>query len=540
MAWTVPSGCYYANYTSSNVWQYWGAGQSVPDANAPINISVTSVSPSWLLVDFTNGYIYGTTSRATINITSSNTFTITDSGGWWSNMVRVFASDSALAAYTNYTITLTGTAFVFGDGSGLKDKFFHSSWKYSFFRAFANRTDIVSVTIPNGVDELIQAFQYCTNLQTATGTVANKSNCESAFRGCTSLVTVPTFQNVGSMASCFYGCTSLVTAPTIPEGVTNIANCFNRCSSLTTVPALPSTITAMQGAFMYCTALTTAPTIPSAVTNMQQCFNGCTSLVTASTIPANVTNTKWCFYDCAVLTGAITIDASPTDITEMFTGTVKEIVLFGTGGLNETLVSEYANLYVWSLTANITAQRETSPTTTVDISVDVSRFNSGTLSSLNLYRDSNPTPLSVTWNDPTLTITGTSATFTTTLTSISESDTFTLTVVATDSYGSSQASSVKIPISFYTMDVQAGGKEIAFGGLADDNVSSYPGGLFKCEMTAQFNGNITAVGDTTFTTGDTEIENPYFSLDTTASPGTTDGDLYAAIVALGWENDVIE
>lgn len=30
------------------------------------------------------------------------------------------------------------------------------------------------------------------------------------------------------------------------------------------------------------------------------------------------------------------------------------------------------------------------------------------------------------------------------------------------------------------------------------------------------------------------------SLDTSAASGTTDGDLYAAIVALGWENDVIE
>lgn len=29
-------------------------------------------------------------------------------------------------------------------------------------------------------------------------------------------------------------------------------------------------------------------------------------------------------------------------------------------------------------------------------------------------------------------------------------------------------------------------------------------------------------------------------LDTVAVPGTIDGDLYAAIVALGWENDVIE
>lgn len=30
------------------------------------------------------------------------------------------------------------------------------------------------------------------------------------------------------------------------------------------------------------------------------------------------------------------------------------------------------------------------------------------------------------------------------------------------------------------------------------------------------------------------------NLDTTASPGTTDGDLYAAIDALGWASDVIE
>ena len=30
------------------------------------------------------------------------------------------------------------------------------------------------------------------------------------------------------------------------------------------------------------------------------------------------------------------------------------------------------------------------------------------------------------------------------------------------------------------------------------------------------------------------------NLDTTASPGTTDGDLYAAIAALGWASDVIE
>lgn len=33
--------------------------------------------------------------------------------------------------------------------------------------------------------------------------------------------------------------------------------------------------------------------------------------------------------------------------------------------------------------------------------------------------------------------------------------------------------------------------------------------------------------------------NPYYDLDTTAAAGTTDGDLYAAITALGWESEVI-
>lgn len=35
------------------------------------------------------------------------------------------------------------------------------------------------------------------------------------------------------------------------------------------------------------------------------------------------------------------------------------------------------------------------------------------------------------------------------------------------------------------------------------------------------------------------LQNGLISLDTSAASGTTDGDLYAAIVALGWENDVI-
>lgn len=42
------------------------------------------------------------------------------------------------------------------------------------------------------------------------------------------------------------------------------------------------------------------------------------------------------------------------------------------------------------------------------------------------------------------------------------------------------------------------------------------------------------------TNGDATVHDIKLELDTTAATGTTDGDLYAAIQALGWESEVIE
>lgn len=112
--------------------------------------------------------------------------------------------------------------------------------------------------------------------------------------------------------------------------------------------------------------------------------------------------------------------------------------------------------------------------------------------------------------------------------SFSQTDSYQITITLEDSLGgTSSAITQTLSTAFYTIDFQAGGKEISFGGPANDNLTSYPNGLFKCNMDALLAGSTT------------EVENPYYSLDTTASPGTTDGDLYAAIVALGWDNDVI-
>ena len=48
-----------------------------------------------------------------------------------------------------------------------------------------------------------------------------------------------------------------------------------------------------------------------------------------------------------------------------------------------------------------------------------------------------------------------------------------------------------------------------------------------------------SVGGTLSVSGDSELNDLKLQLDTTAAAGTTDGDLYAAITALGWESEVI-
>lgn len=284
----------------------------------------------------------------------------------------------------------------------------------------------------------------------------------------------------------------------------------------------------MQSTFVNRTDITSA-TIPNGVDSMTYCFQNCTSLTSVSTIPSSVTSLVYTFMGCTSLAGEVTINANPTNKGGAFMNTTQPIVLTGNSTMLQSIANtaNNGNVLVWSLSTTIVAHRDETITTNVDVSVTVTRFqgNNETLTSLLLY--DNGSVISATWDDPTLTMTNPTVTFTTTLSNIGVGTTFTLSVIATDAYGSSIEVSVNIPIAFYTIDVQAGGKEIAFGSPANDDLTTHPNGLFKCVMSA------------VFSTGDTEIENPFFSLDTTASPGTTDGDLYAAINALGWSSDVI-
>lgn len=118
--------------------------------------------------------------------------------------------------------------------------------------------------------------------------------------------------------------------------------------------------------------------------------------------------------------------------------------------------------------------------------------------------------------------------------SFSPNESYTVSITPTDNQGGvAQTITQTLSTGFFTIDFKAGGKEIAFGAPANDDLTDVKGkdysgeGLFKCAMNALFGS-------------DTVMKDLYLEIDTSAPAGTTDGDLYAAITALGWENDVIE
>ena len=289
-----------------------------------------------------------------------------------------------------------------------------------------------------------------------------------------------------NLNQCFENCGALTTAPAIPNGVIDMNSCFFGCESLTTAPTIPNSVTNMDNCFAYCTALAIAPAIPTSVTNMINCFRNCKSLTTAPTIPSSVTRMSDCFAYCTALTGKITIDANPSGYVNCMAYTQKEIVLTGSSTLLQNIANTATNnnVYVWSLSINLSAERQKDDLSKADVSVIINRFRNNNESvSLTFTIDSvESAPVQVTMDTATKTYTG--------VLSITPSSIVELSVIAEDSYGKSAPKSITIPIPFYTIDFQAGGKEIAVGAPANDDTSIRPYGLFKCVMDAQFGRNV--------------------------------------------------
>ena len=334
-------------------------------------------------------------------------------------------------------------------------------------------------TIPSSVTDMSSCFASCTALTTAPTIPSSVTDMSYCFAYCISLTTAPTIPNsVTDMQSCFGNCTSLTTAPAIPSGVTNISYCFDGCTSLTTAPTIPSGVTDMQSCFASCTSLTTAPAIPNGVANIASCFNGCTSLTTAPTIPSSVTNMGNCFAYCTALTGKIVINANPSIYTKCMKDTQQDIVLTGSSAQLQNIANTATNnnVYVWSLSINVSAERQENDFSKANVSVIINRFRNNNESvSLTFTTNSvESAPVQVTMDTATKTYTG--------VLSITPSSIVELSVIAEDSYGKSAPKSITIPIPFYTIDFQAGGKEVAVGSPANDDTSNRPYGLFKCGM----------------------------------------------------------
>ena len=334
-------------------------------------------------------------------------------------------------------------------------------------------------TIPSSVTDMSSCFASCTALTTAPTIPSSVTDMSYCFAYCISLTTAPTIPNsVTDMQSCFGNCTSLTTAPAIPSGVTNISYCFDGCTSLTTAPTIPSGVTDMQSCFASCTSLTTAPAIPNGVANIASCFNGCTSLTTAPAIPSSVTNMGNCFAYCTALTGKIVINANPSIYTKCMKDTQQDIVLTGSSAQLQNIANTATNnnVYVWSLSINVSAERQENDFSKANVSVIINRFRNNNESvSLTFTTNSvESAPVQVTMDTATKTYTG--------VLSITPSSIVELSVIAEDSYGKSAPKSITIPIPFYTIDFQAGGKEVAVGSPANDDTSNRPYGLFKCGM----------------------------------------------------------
>ena len=146
--------------------------------------------------------------------------------------------------------------------------------------AFANRTDLQQVIIPDSVTSIgNDTFKGCTSLQKVTIPNSVTKIGYHAFEDCHALkqITIPnSVTDIYGYA--FMNCKSL-TQVTIPDSVTSIEMyAFSGCTSLKTI-SIPDSVTFIKySGFSNCTSLQKV-TIPSSVTGMDSCaFTGCSSL----------------------------------------------------------------------------------------------------------------------------------------------------------------------------------------------------------------------------------------------------------------------
>lgn len=171
-------------------------------------------------------------------------------------------------------------------------------------RAFSDKDDLVSVTLPEGIQTIGDyAFYSCGSLTAINFPKGLESIGENAFRSCTKLAAIELPEGLKSIAEYAFGYCESVTTLAIPTGVTSIGGeAFTYCTKLTTV-TLPQTITSISNnLFYYCSSLT-AIIIPEGVMSIgSDAFKYCSGLATV-TLPKSLKSIGYeAFRYCSALT----------------------------------------------------------------------------------------------------------------------------------------------------------------------------------------------------------------------------------------------
>lgn len=190
------------------------------------------------------------------------------------------------------------------------------------YRAFAERTDLTSVTIPEGVTELgTSVFNGCTGLTSVTLPDSLTTLGNYVFKKCSSLqsITLPNkVTTIGQYA--FVECAKLQSI-TIPDTVTSIENnTFQTCTNLQSI-MIPDSVTSIGDyAFHGCTGLQSI-TIPGSVTSVGgMAFHGCKKLQSITFSDNVKTLGIFTFQECISLRQVILPDALEAIPDGLFSG----------------------------------------------------------------------------------------------------------------------------------------------------------------------------------------------------------------------------
>lgn len=166
-----------------------------------------------------------------------------------------------------------------GTGANIWD---YTYYNYSWESVFYGQTDLLEILGGNttGITDMVYMCRDCTSLTSValfdTRNMGRYNGFSGVFSGCSSLVTVPTWDLTGSyrIPELYEYCPSLTSASFVNTGtLENVVELFLGCSSLTVLPSMDTSHVTDFYAFARGTAITAIPLIDtSSAINVSEMF----------------------------------------------------------------------------------------------------------------------------------------------------------------------------------------------------------------------------------------------------------------------------